>query len=156
MESLVRDLDFSLDLRKHLSDLSAPRGRSLTEDGASYRIWSEQAKQLCSKSERILAEKRYAPHLDRIENAREDIERDRERLVEALKTDAVWSELAPKLGRYDLRAPELRKITAEARQLLERPELDPGARARLERHVGIHDAARQRGERRDIGGGITP
>ncbi len=155
VENLVRDLAFSLDLRKHLSDLAAPRGRSVTEEGTSYRVWADGAAQLCRTAHRILAEKRYAVHLDRIANAREDIERDRERLDRALETDAAWSELAPRLGRYDLKAPELRKVVEEARQLLDRPELDPGTRTKLELHVRIRDTARRQGQHRDIGG-MTP
>ncbi len=156
VERLVRDLGSSLDQRKHLSDVTAPRGRSLTEDGASYRFWSEEARRLCKTAERILAEDRYAVHLDRIEGAREDIGRDGKRLSQALETDTAYGKIAPKLGRYDLGGPERIRVAGEARRLLDRPELDPGARTKLERQVAIHDAARRRDRSRDIGGGMTP
>ena len=156
VEGLVRDLGSALEAREQLSDVTAPRGRSLTEDGASYRIWSEVARQLCRTAERILGEERYAVHLDRIEGAREAIGRDGKRLSQALETDTAYGKIAPKLARYDLGGPELRRVAGEARRLLTRPELDPGARKRLERQVGIDDAARRRDRSRDIGGGMTP
>ena len=150
VEDLVRGLAISLDARKQLSEQAAPRGRSLTEEGLGYRLWSEEAKRLCGTAERVLSEARYGIHLDRIENAREEIGRDSGRLGRALAADAAYSEIAPKLGRYDLRAPERRQVAAEARRLLERPELDAGARKKLEREAGIGDAARQRGRHRGI------
>ena len=156
VEDLVGDLAFSLDLRKTMSDQAAPHGRSLTEEGTGYRLWSQQARQLCGTAERILGEQRYAIHLDRIEDARKDIERDRGRLEQALKTDDAYGELAPKLGRYDLGGPEQRRVAAEARRLLELPELDAGARKKLERQVGISDGARRRDIDESYGGGITP
>ena len=156
VETLVSDLGFSLDLRKRQSDRAAPRGRSVTEEGTSYRVWSQEAQRLCKAAERVLAEKRYAVHLDRIEGARENIRRDAERLGNALETDKAYGELAPKLGRYDLKAPELRKVVQDARRMLDRPELDPGARKRLERQAGIGDASRRQDRSRDIGGGMTP
>ena len=156
VENLVRDLGFSLDLRRQQSDIAAPRGRSVTEEGLGYRVWLQEAQRLCKTAERVLSGERYAVHLDRIEGARENIGRDSERLGQALETDKAYGKIAPKLGRYDLKAPERRKVVEEARRLLGRPELDPGARAKLERQVGIHDAARRQDRSRDIGGGMTP
>ncbi len=134
VEDLVRGLALSLSARKTMSDIAAPR--SLTEEETSYRGWSEQAKRLCGTAERILGAPRYAIHLDRIPNARTEIERGSGRLEQALKTDAAYGELLPKLARYDLRAPELRQVAREARRLLALPELDAGARKKLERQVG--------------------
>ncbi len=45
------------------------------------------------------------------------------------------------------------RLAGEARRRLNRPELDPGARAKLERQVGIHDASRRQDRSRDIGEG---
>ena len=157
VENLVVELRFSLDLRRQLSDLAAERRRSVTEEGTGYRAWADEAARLCGRAERVLAERRYAPHLDRIEGARDDIGRDSGRLGQALETDAAWTAFAPRLGNSGLSAPELRQVVEEAKRMLDRPELDPGARRKLEIHVRVRDPARQHGLYRDIGpgGGIS-
>ncbi len=157
VENLVVELRFSLDLRAQLSDLAAERRRSVTEEGTGYRVWADEAARLCGRAERVLAERRYAPHLDRIEGARDDIGRDSQRLARALETDAAWSAFAPRLENSGLSAPELRQVVEEAKRMLDRPELDPGARRKLEIHVRVRDPARQHGLYRDIGpgGGIS-
>ena len=157
VENLVVELRFSLDLRRQLSDLAAERRRSVTEEGTGYRVWADEAARLCGRAERVLAERRYAPHLDRIEGARDDIGRDSGRLARAVETDAAWSAFAPRLENSGLSAPELRQVVEEAKRMLDRPELDPGARRKLEIHVRVRDPSRHRGLYHDIGpgGGIS-
>ncbi len=157
VENLVVELRFSLDLRRQLSDLAAERRRSVTEEGTGYRAWADEAARLCGRAERVLAERRYAPHLDRIEGARDDIGRNSGRLARALETDAAWTAFAPRLENSGLSAPELRQVVEEAKRMLDRPELDPGARRKLEIHVRVRDPARQHGLYHDIGpgGGIS-
>ena len=157
VETLVVELRFSLDLRAQLSDLAAEQRRSVTEEGTGYRAWADEAARLRGRAKRVLAETRYAPHLDRIEGARGDIGRDSGRLARALETDAAWTAFAPRLGNSRLSVPELRQVVEEAKRMLDRPELDPGARRKLENHLRVRDPARQQGLSRDIGpgGGIS-
>ncbi len=157
VENLVVELRSSLHLRAQLSNLAAERRRSVTEEGTGYRVWADEAARLCGRAERVLAGTRYAPHLDRIEGARRAIGRDSERLGHALETDAAWTAFAPRLENSRLSVTELRQVVEEAKRMLDRPELDPGARAKLELHVRVRDPARQQGLSRDIGpgGGIS-
>ncbi len=157
VETLVVELRFSLDLRRQLSDLAAEQRRSVTEEGTGYRAWADEAARLRGRAKRVLAETRYAPHLDRIEGARGDIGRDSGRLARALETDAAWTAFAPRLENSRLSVPELRQVVEEAKRMLDRPELDPGARRKLENHLRVRDPARQQGLSRDIGpgGGIS-
>ncbi len=86
-----------------------------------------------------------------------DVERHRKRLGQALETDAAWTAFAPRLENSGLSALELMQVVEEAKRMLDRPELDPGARRKLEIHVRVRDPARQQGLYRDIGpgGGIS-
>ena len=154
---LLRDLGACLALREQLSDRAAARRRSVTEEETDYRPWSEEAERLCRTAGRILTEERYAPHLDRIPEARGIVERDSRRLDQALETDAAWRAFAPRLENSGLSVPELRQVVEEAKRMLDRPELDPGARARLEIHVRVRDPARHHGLYHDIdpGGGLS-
>ncbi len=157
VENLVVELRSSLHLRAQLSDLAAERRRSATEEGTGYRAWADEAARLRGRAERVLAGTRYAPHLDRIPEARGIIERDSERLGHALETDAAWTAFAPRLENSGLSAPELMQVVEEAKRMLDRPELDSGARRKLEIHVRVRDPSRQQGLYRDIGpgGGIS-
>ena len=141
VEDLVRGLALSLEARERLADGAASRRRSLTEEDG-YRPWSQQAERFCREAEQVLEEGRHAIHLDRIENAREDIGRDSGRLARALETDAAWIAFAPRLDRSHLSVPELREVVQEAKRMLDRPELDAHARWKLELHVSIRDPAR--------------
>ena len=139
---LVRELGACLASRERLSERAASRRRSLVDEGESYRSWSEEAERLCRSAAGVLSEERYAAHLDRIEGARGTIEHDSERLAQALETDAAWIAFAPRLERGDLSVPQLREVVQDAKRMLDRPELDPVARSKLELHVSIRDPAR--------------
>ena len=139
---LVRELGACLDARERLSERAVSHRRSLVDEGESYRSWSEEAERLCRSAAGILSQERYADHLDHVEGARGTIEHDSERLAQALETDAAWIAFAPRLDRSHSSVPELREVVQDAKRMLDRPELDPVARSKLELHVSIRDPAR--------------